>query len=355
MNEIELLEQSIRLHSQLYDRGTPLITDEEYDELLRKRHMLLGEDSAQPVAPAVVGAPVPAGSPKVAHPAVMLSLNDASDRLERAEAWHAIVRGVKDAEGYADLKIDGMALRLEYQDGALTGAATRGDGAIGENVFENALRIADAPRRLRQEVSGRISVVGEAYIPNSHFILLNTDREQAGEELYTSPRNTVAGGMRHSNPEEVATRGIRFFAYGLLHSDRPRGFTYHSEVMVWLAALGFKVVEHGIGGLRTESDIEGAFCALLEKSRDIGYDCDGVVVKLDNLPAREILGEGRTAPNWAFACKFAAKAERTKLNHVYFSVGRTGAVTPVGEVQPVVIGDVTVSRLTLHNKDVCAA
>lgn len=352
MTEFELLEQSIRLHSRLYDRGTPLITDEEYDKLLRKRHRLLGGDAAQPVAPSVVGAPVPAGSPKVAHPAVMLSLNNASDQLERAEAWHAIVRKIKDPEGYADLKIDGMALRLDYRDGALTGAATRGDGTVGENVYENALRILDVPRQLRQEVSGRISVVGEAYMPNSHFILLNNEREQNGEEPYTSPRNTVAGGMRHSDPEEVARRGIRFFAYGLLHSDRPRHSTRHSEVMEWLATLGFSVVEHGIGGLRMESDIERAFSALLEKSQDTDYDCDGVVVKLDNLPAREILGAGRTAPNWAFACKFAAKAERTKLRHVYFSVGRTGAVTPVGEVRPVVIGDVTVSRITLHNKDV---
>ena len=120
------------------------------------------------------------------------------------------------------------------------GAATRGDGTIGENVFQNALQIADVPRRLLQEVPGRISVVGEAYIPNSHFILLNNDREQAGDELYTGPRNTVAGGMRHSDPEEVARRGIGFFAYGLLHSDRPRGFTYHSEVMVWLAVIGLQ-------------------------------------------------------------------------------------------------------------------
>ena len=352
MTEIAKLEQSIKLHAQLYDKGTPLISDEEYDKMVRELHRLKGGDTAKPVAPAVVGAPVAPGSPKVAHPAVMLSLNNAFDQLERAEAWHAILRQTREAEGYADLKIDGMALRLEYQDGVLFGAATRGDGTIGENVSQNALQIVDVPRRLRQEVSGRISVVGEAYIPNSHFTLLNTDREAAGEELYTSPRNTVAGGMRHSNPEEVAKRGIRFFAYGLLHSDRPRGFAYHSEVMEWLAILGFKVVEYGIGGLRTESDIERAFNSLLEKSQDVDYDCDGMVVKLDNLPAREILGARRTAPNWAYACKFAAKAERTKLNRVYFSVGRTGAVTPVGEVQPVVIGDVTVTRLTLHNKDI---
>lgn len=352
MKEIQKLRQSIRLHSQLYDRGTPLISDEEYDAMVRELHRREGGTSAQPVSPPVVGAAVPAGSPKVAHPAVMLSLNNAFNQVERAEAWHAIVRKTKEAEGYADLKIDGMALRLDYQDGVFSGAATRGDGTVGENVYQNALQIVDVPRRLWQKVSGRISVVGEAYMPNSQFVLLNNDREQAGEELYTSPRNTVAGGMRHSDPGEVARRGIRFFAYGLLHSDRPRCFACHSEIMQWLAGLGFKVVEHGIGGLRTESDIEGAFNTLLEKSQGIGYDCDGVVVKLDNLAAREILGAGRTSPNWAFACKFAAKAERTRLDHVAFSVGRTGAVTPVGEVKPVVIGDVTVSRLTLHNKDV---
>lgn len=352
MTEIELLEQSIRLHSQLYDRATPLICDEEYDAMVRELHRREGGSSTQPVSPPVVGAAVPAGSPKVAHPAVMLSLDNASDQIERAEAWHAIVRRIPGAESYADLKIDGMALRLDYQDGVLTGAATRGDGMVGENVLENARQIGDVPRRLRQRVSGRISVVGEAYMPNSQFVLLNNDREQAGEELYTSPRNTVAGGMRHSDPKEVARRGIRFFAYGLLHSDRPRGFACHSEIMQWLGGLGFKVVEHGIGGLRSESDVEGAFNNLLEKSGDADYDCDGVVVKLDNLAAREILGAGRTSPNWAFACKFAAKAERTRLNHVSFSVGRTGAVTPVGEVEPVVIGDVTISSLTLHNKGV---
>lgn len=352
MREIEKLKQSVRLHARLYDKGTPLISDERYDEMAREQRLLEGGAIGEPVPPPVVGTPVAFGSPKVTHPAVMLSLDNAFDRLQRAEAWHAIVRRVKDAEGYADLKIDGMALRLEYREGVFHRAATRGDGAIGENVSQSALRIAGVPRRLRGEAPGRISVVGEAYIPNSRFALLNAGREAAGEEVYTSPRNTVAGGMRHSDPEEVAKRGIRFFAYGQLHSDRQRGFACHSEVMEWLAALGFEVVEHGVGGLRTESDIERAFHELLEKSRALDYDCDGVVVKLDNLPAREILGARRTAPNWAYACKFAPKAERTKLVRVDFSVGRTGAVTPVGEVRPVVIGDVTVSRLTLHNKDI---
>ena len=170
--------------------------------------------------------------------------------------------------------------------------------------------------------------------------------------MYASPRNTVAGGLRHSDPEEAWKRGIRFFAYGLLSSDRPRDLERHSQVMEWLSDLGFRTIEHSIGGLKTESDVDRAFERLSAMSVEVDYDCDGVVVKLDNLAQREIIGAGTSAPNWAFACKFAPKAERTVLQEVFFSVGRTGAVTPIGAVKPVVIGDVTVSRLTLHNRDI---
>ncbi len=352
MTREETLKKSIELHSALYDKGTPLIGDAEYDELVREYNKLRGNEDKSVVAPVVVGAPVVDDSAKVTHPAVMLSLNNAFDQRERAEGWHAIQRQAIGAQGYADLKVDGMALRVEYQDGYLVGAATRGNGIVGENVYQSAIRIIDLPNQLQEALPGRISVVGEAYIPNSHFALLNADREEAGEELYTSPRNLVAGGMRHSDPEEVTRRGIRFFAYGLLHSDVPRGFQRHSEVMECLATLGFKIVEYGLPYLETEADIELAFETLSEMTANVDYDCDGVVVKLDGLEAREVLGSGRNAPNWAFACKFPAKGERTVLERVSFSVGRTGAVTPVGHVKPVVVGDVTVSNVTLHNKDV---
>ena len=348
----ETLRKSIELHSALYDKGTPLISDAEYDELVREYNKLTGNEDKAVVAPVVVGTPVVDDSVKATHPAVMLSLDNAFDQRERAEAWHAIQRKAIGAQGYADLKVDGMALRVDYQDGHLTGAATRGNGIVGENVYQSAVRITDLPNQLQEAVPGRISVVGEAYIPNSHFALLNADREEAGEDLYTSPRNLVAGGMRHSDPEEVTRRGIRFFAYGLLHSDVPRGFENHSEVMEWLATLGFKIVEYGLPYLETEADIELAFETLSEMTANVDYDCDGVVVKLDGLEAREALGSGRNAPNWAFACKFPATDERTRLTGVSFSVGRTGAVTPVGEVEAVVIGDVTVTSVTLHNRDI---
>jgi len=348
----EKLKKSIELHSKLYDRGKPLISDAEYDALVREYNELTGANSDEPVVPVVVGSAVADGSPKVAHPAPMLSLNNAFDQMQRAQAWHAIVRQAPGARAYADLKIDGMALRVDYENGEFRGAATRGDGIIGENVAQNAIRIADLPLKLKTAVPGRISVVGEAYIPNGLFALLNNDREAAGEELYSSPRNTVAGGMRHSDSEEVAKRGIHFFAYGLLFESNPKGFTRHSEVIEWLAELDFSVVEFGVPELQTEADIENAFETLSEMMYEVDYDCDGVVIKVDSLPAREILGAGRSAPNWAFACKGIAQAERTVLRNVSFSVGRTGAVTPIGEVEPVVIGDVTVTSVTLHNKDI---
>ncbi|MCY4580768.1 MAG: NAD-dependent DNA ligase LigA [Chloroflexi bacterium] len=352
MTREEKLKKSIELHSKLYDRGKPLISDAEYDALVREYNELTGANSDEPVVPVVVGSAVADGSPKVAHPAPMLSLNNAFDQMQRAQAWHAIVRQAPGARAYADLKIDGMALRVDYENGEFRGAATRGDGIIGENVAQNAIRIADLPLKLKTAVPGRISVVGEAYIPNGLFALLNNDREAAGEELYSSPRNTVAGGMRHSDSEEVAKRGIHFFAYGLLFESNPKGFTRHSEVIEWLAELDFSVVEFGVPELQTEADIENAFETLSEMMYEVDYDCDGVVIKVDSLPAREILGAGRSAPNWAFACKGIAQAERTVLRNVSFSVGRTGAVTPIGEVEPVVIGDVTVTSVTLHNKDI---
>lgn len=352
MTRAQKLEKSIKLHAKLYDRGKPLIPDAEYDALVREYNELTGTSKDEPIAPVVVGSAVEDGSPKVAHPAVMLSLNNAFDQMQRSEAWHAIVRRTPGARAYADLKIDGMAMRADYVDGVFTGAATRGNGMVGENVTQSATRIADLPLKLAGNVPGRISVVGEAYIPNSRFTLMNNDREAAGEELYSSPRNTVAGGMRHSDPEEVTKRGIHFFAYGLLFESSPRSFTRHSEVIEWLAELGFKVVEFGIPELQTEADIENAFETLSEMTDDVDYDCDGVVIKLDSLPAREILGAGRNAPNWAFACKFPALGERTVMKDVAFSVGRTGAVTPIAEVEAVAIGDVTVTSVTLHNKDI---
>ncbi|MDE2688543.1 MAG: NAD-dependent DNA ligase LigA [Chloroflexota bacterium] len=352
MTREEKLRKSIELHAKLYDRGSPLIPDAQYDAMVREYNELTGASKEEPVVPVVIGSAVEEGSPKVAHPAAMLSLNNAFDQMQRAQAWHAIVRQAPGARAYADLKIDGMALRVDYEDGEFKSAATRGNGAVGENVTQNAIHIADLPLKLNAAVPGRISVVGEAYIPNSLFTLMNSDRESAGEELYSSPRNTVAGGMRHSDPEEVATRGIHFFAYGLLFESNPRGFTRHSEVIEWLAGLGFAVVEFGMPELQTEADIENAFKRLSEMTESADYDCDGVVIKLDSLSARAVLGSGRNAPNWAFACKFPARGERTVMKDVTFSVGRTGAVTPVGEVAPVAIGDVTVTSVTLHNKDI---
>ena len=165
MTKREKLVQSIKLHSKLYSKGTPLISDEAYDAMVIEMHILDGGARTQPVAPPTVGSPVDEGSPKVAHPALMLSLNNAFDAAQRAETWHGILRKAPSAEGVAELKIDGMALRLEYLDGKLVIAATRGNGVVGENVLLSAKMMIDVPRELLEAVPGRISVVGEAYMP----------------------------------------------------------------------------------------------------------------------------------------------------------------------------------------------
>ena len=350
MTKIDCLKKSIELHSRLYDKGKPLISDAEYDALVKEHSELTG-GKGSPVVPPVVGADPVAGSKKITHPAPMLSLKNAFDQEERAALWYGIQRQISDAEGYGDLKVDGMALRIEYLDGKFSRASTRGNGTEGENVTEAALRMQTIPKELLKPVAGRVSVVGEAYMRDDDFTLLNQEREEAGLDLYTSPRNTVAGGMRHSDTNKAAKRRLRFFAYGLLVSENDLGFKLHSEVMHWLSDIGFETVAPAISGIQDANDVEEAFRQLSEASQKVDYACDGVVIKLNGLEGRDTLGLGSTAPNWAYAMKFPATAERTVLMDVTFHVGRTGAITPVGELQPVVIGDVLVSRLTLHNKD----
>ena len=351
MDKKASLEKCIKLHSKLYSKGTPLISDDAYDALVREHSDLTGH-KGQPMVPPVVGAAPADNGKKVTHRAPMLSLKNAFDQSERAALWYGIQRQISDAEGYADLKVDGMAVGIEFEDGAFRRAVTRGNGVEGENVTPAALRIKTIPKKLLKAVPGRITVVGEAYIRNDDFTLLNQEREEAELELYTTSRNTVAGGMRHSDPNEATTRHIRFLAYGLLESEHDQGFTLHTEIMDWLQQLGFETVAPSIRGIQNVHDIEEAFLQISEQGERVGYACDGVVIKLNDLEGRKVLGLGSTAPNWAYACKFPAEGKRTVLKDVSFSVGRTGAVTPVGEVQPVVIGNVNISRLSLHNKDI---
>ena len=189
------------------------------------------------------------------------------------------------------------------------------------------------------------------YINNSHFKKLNEKRVARGDAPYATPRNTVAGGVRNSNAVSVKERGLRFFAYGLLYAENDTGLKTHSETMAWLSELGLPVVEHSIKNIVSDADVELAFSKLYKKMDKLDYDCDGVVIKADDYSIQERLGSGSTAPHWAFACKLGSPSERTTLKSVSFNVGRTGSITPVGVVEEVVIGDVKVKNVTLHNLD----
>lgn len=356
MTQTEKLLMAIKLHAKAYAEGKPLVSDQEYDELVKEYNDEIGSpisrEASDLVIPAVVGSGVEVTkSKRIVFPRPMLSLDNAFDEAQRQEGVNRILRKMmgRDVEFAAELKIDGIAIACCYQNGRLIWAAVRGDGTIGENVLTAARHMADLPFSIPVD-SGTVIVTGEAYMRFSDFILLNQERQEAGLDEYASPRNTVAGAFQHTDPEEVARRQIRFFAHGILHGRDPEIVTGWQETR-WFSKMGFKGIEWGSHRLKTVEQVEGMFKDLEERIPLVDYPCDGVVIKMESMAAREIVGQSSTSPHWAFACKLEAQRAHSFLDDVVFQVGRTGAVTPVAEVKPVVVGDVTVRRITLHNKD----
>ena len=339
------IKSEIERHSGLYVNGTPEISDNAYDALVREYTESSG---ITPIVGSALGI-----REKVNHLIPMLSLNNAFDFEQRMSGVESMSRRINVSliDFVAELKIDGNAAVFTYKDGVLVGAATRGNGQIGENILPNAQYMMDIPQTLNENVPGILIIAGEVYMNNSHFNALNRKREYKGEAKFATPRNTVAGGIRNSDKMQVIERGLRFFAYGLVHAENPTGHTTHTEQMNWLSSLGIPVVQHSISDIISAQDVERAFSSLTNEMEGLDYDCDGVVLKANDLSIRRQLGNGSHAPHWAFACKFSAQSERTKLKSVSFNVGRTGSITPVGVVEQVVIGDVKVKNVTLHNAD----
>jgi DNA ligase (NAD+) len=284
----------------------------------------------------------------------MLSLDNAysEDELrafdERVRRGLAETGAVPDAVHYvAELKIDGLSIALTYVDGRLTRGATRGDGVRGEEVTANVRTIEAIPRRLAGGPAGSIEVRGEIYLPRKMFDRINREREEGGEPLYANPRNVAAGTMRNLDPKLVANRRLGAFTYQLVAAATPRA---HSETLRSLTTWRLPVEPHwkactGIDDLL-------AFChEWSEKRRDLEFDTDGVVVKVDDIALRDRLGTTSKFPRWAIAFKFPAEQKRTKLIKIDVNVGRTGAVTPFAVLEPIFVGGSTVSMATLHNAD----
>ena len=372
--EIQTLRDEIRHHEHLYYvMDAPVLTDAQYDALMNRLKKLEAEHpelvTADSPSQRVGGKPLE-GFVKTAHSRPMLSLDNAYTE-EELRAWDQRVREAlpssETVQYVCELKLDGLSMALQYGAGAqkttagshgaahLVRGLTRGDGTVGEDVTTNVRTIRSVPLSVsaaKLKAAGlpeSFEVRGEVVLPQAAFLKMNEEREAAGMAPAANPRNAAAGTIRTLEPNIVAQRRLDFYAYFLLQGGEML-LASQTATLAALRGAGFRVNEHA----RTVKDIDGViqFIADAEPLRDsLGYEIDGVVIKVDATAQQRRLGFTGKAPRWAMAYKFAARAGVTRLEDVLFQVGRTGKVTPVAALTPVLIGGTTVARATLHNAD----
>ena len=356
--EIEALRDEIRGHDELYYvQDNPEITDADYDALITRLKELEAKhpELITPDSPTQrVGGRPAEGFAEVLHRRPMLSL-DNSYNIDELRAFDERCRRLADGrvfEYVAELKIDGLSLSLHYADGLLVRGLTRGDGRTGEDVTLNVRAIRSIPLRARKNKKSpgaEIEVRGEAFIPRGVFEQINVEREAEGETRFANPRNAAAGTIRQLDPRIVASRKLDMFAYDLLAGDR-KPFATHWEALEWLAVSGFHV--NPDRALCSSIDEVIEFCNRMEARRDdLGYEIDGVVVKVNSTALQDEFGATQKAPRWAIAYKYPARQATTQVLDVQVQVGRTGALTPVAHLEPVFLAGSTVARATLHNED----
>ncbi len=357
--EIERLREEIRYHDyKYYIENQPVISDKEYDALMQ-RLIRLEEEYPQFITPdsptqRVGGAPAEEFE-ESKHIVPLLSLSNAFS-FEELEAFDKRVKRMlsipqeRDIEYVSELKIDGLAINLTYEDGRLVKGATRGDGFTGEDVTNNLKTIHTIPLRLRGDrIPKLMEVRGEVYMLHRDFQRLNKEREASGEPLFANPRNAAAGSVRQLDPKITAQRKLDIFTYAL-GEYRDGKIETHIELLGLFKSLGLKVNPTSRLCKNIKEVIEFSQ-EWIEKKKDLDYDVDGVVVKANSLKLQERLGAVTKSPRWAIAYKFPAEQATTRIKEIIVQVGRTGALTPVAIMEPVEVGGVTVSRATLHNED----
>lgn len=288
------------------------------------------------------------GFTKVQHQERMLSLNDVFS-FDELEGWQERIGKLADIHGgyFCELKLDGFAVSLIYQDGLLVQAATRGDGSVGEDVTLNARTIEGIPLKLKETYPGRFEVRGEVYISRKDFEKLNIAQEKAGLPLFANPRNLAAGSMRQLDPKLTAARHLSFFAYGIAGNH---GLETHQEEHALASKLGLPVEKHS-QLCETLEEVKDFLTTWESKRKTLPYQTDGAVINLNNEALFKQLGVIGKAPRGAVAFKYAAEQGTTILRDIELRVGRTGAVTPVAHLDPVKLAGTTVARATLHNED----
>lgn len=356
--EIEQLRDEIRRHEELYYvLDNPEISDVEYDKLLERLKQLEDQhpELVTPDSPTQrVGGRPADGFAEVVHRRPMLSL-DNSYNIEELLAFDQRCQRLADGrpvEYVAELKIDGLSISLLYANQILQRGVTRGDGRTGEDVTQNARTIRSVPLKLRPgaaPIGDGLEVRGEVFIPRSVFDKTNSEREEQGEPKFANPRNAAAGTIRQLDSKIVATRGLDMFAYDLLIGDR-KPFASHWEALDWMELAGFRVNPNRKRCATIAEVIE--FCNEMETKRDeLGYEIDGLVVKVNSTALQDEFGTTSKAPRWAIAYKYPARQATTQVLSISVQVGRTGALTPVANLEPVLLAGTTVARATLHNAD----
>ena len=359
---LEKLASQIAYHDTLYHtQDAPEISDQDYDQLVRANRAIEARFPALIRADSPsdrVGASPAAGFGKIKHAQPMLSLSNVFDDEELEEFISRIRRFLALSpdtviEMTAEPKIDGLSLSLRYEKGQLVMAATRGNGSEGEDVTANVRTIQDIPHQLKTSegaiIPELIEIRGEVYMDKVDFTTLNARQAEAGGKIFANPRNAAAGSLRQKDPEITARRPLKFFAYASGALSLAPAST-HDGFLEWLSAVGFQVNPMSRLCQDTEA-LLAAYEAIGTARPSLSYDIDGVVYKVNDYDWQNRLGQVSRSPRWATAHKFPAEQAETKLIDIDIQVGRTGALTPVARLEPVLVGGVTVSNATLHNED----
>jgi DNA ligase (NAD+) len=359
--KIETLREAIRHHEYLYYvLDQPEFSDAEFDKLMRQLKDAEAEHPQLVTADSPtqrVGGKPREGFVKVPHSSPMLSLDNTYSE-EELRGWERRVHelsGRKDVDYVCELKLDGMSLALVYEDGKLARGITRGDGTVGEDVTLNVRTVRSIPLSIPKDklkkagIPADFEARGELLMPLAAFKKMNEDRESSGLPLFANPRNATAGTVRQLDSRVTADRRLDYFSYALLQNGRTY-FDHHSKTLDALDQAGFKINQSR--KLVHNIDEAWAFIRQWEEKREsLPYEIDGIVIKVDRVSLQDELGFTGKAPRWAIAYKYAARAGITKLEDIRVQVGRTGKLTPVAMLTPVLIGGTTVRNATLHNMD----
>ncbi|WP_339193451.1 NAD-dependent DNA ligase LigA [Aeribacillus sp. FSL W8-0870] len=350
-NRVKELHKLLNQYNYEYHvLDNPSVPDAEYDRLMRELIELEEKypELKTPDSPSQrVGGAVLDAFRKVEHRVPMLSLANAFNEQDLRDFDRRVRQAVGDVEYVVELKIDGLAVSLRYENGLFVQGSTRGDGTTGEDITENLKTIRSIPLRLKKNLS--IEVRGEAFMPKASFEKLNEERIAKGEVPFANPRNAAAGSLRQLDPKIAAKRNLDIFVYNIAELG-DTGVSSHSEGLDLLDELGFKT-NHERRKCKNIDEVIELLDQLLEKRSQLPYDIDGVVIKVDSLRQQEALGATAKSPRWAIAYKFPAEEVVTKLLDIELAVGRTGVITPTAILEPVKVAGTTVKRASLHNED----